>query len=85
MLDNRFGASHRLIYALQYGQYNISPHKTVRAGVGITYTNLTQPTELGGELGWYGLYQPSNALVGHIRAFCVAEPDYKPRCPTNRR
>jgi hypothetical protein len=44
--------------------------------VSSTMRKLTQPTGLGGGLGWYQLYQPfSNALVGFIRAFCVVSPE----------
>ena len=49
-----------------------SPHKTVRTDVETIYTHLTQPTGLGGGLGWYELYQachlrPGGIPSGHLR------------------
>ena len=55
-------------------------HKTVRAGVRSTYTNLTQPPS-GRIVGLVVLYQPCICPGGFIRAFCVAEPDYSQDAP----
>jgi hypothetical protein len=63
----------RIVYPMRYNTSNRRslPIKTVRASVDSTYTNLTQPTGIGGGLGWYVLYQPSCALVGFHRGFLI--------------
>ena len=59
----RYNASTKRIYSL----------KAVRAGVEATCTNLTQPTEMSGGLGWYELYQANLSRPGGIPSghFCL--------------
>ena len=60
-----------------------SPHKAARAGVLSTYTNLTQPTELGGELGWLRFYHKPdpNALGGIHQGVLRCRAGLQPECP----
>jgi hypothetical protein len=69
-----------LIYNALNGQ-NL-PLKAARAGVVTTYTNLTQPTGLGGGLGWqHYTSQPFHAQVGFHRGVLRLEPDHKRNAP----
>jgi hypothetical protein len=61
-----------------------SPLKTARAGVDSTYTNLTQPTGIGGGLGWYALYtMPHAPWWDSIGAFCVCRAGLQSVCPSD--
>ena len=79
--DGHFQNTLRIEKSMRYnalnGQNQNLPNKTVRAGVAISYTHLTQPTGTGGGLGWCLLYQPYTQMPwwDSIGAFCVAPPE----------
>ena len=75
----------RIVYSMRYTDLNngISRYKTVRTGVGPSYTHLTQPTEQAAD--WAGIdYTKPDLRPGGISigAFCVSRAGLRARRPS---
>lgn len=69
----------RIVNSMRYNALNgvLFPNKTVRAGAGTSYTNLTQPTDTAADWAGIDYTKPDFLRPGGIPSgrFCLADRD----------